>query len=153
MSTEESDPADKISDSIDLLCCPFCGGKAVMQYTNMIYCEETVNCGAQIVSGESGSKTSCYTVAAWNRRHNSLCRHPTLAECEAAGRGPVYKKGDECNEGGLPNTPKERERFEAYMTGHCWHVDGYDAKHQCYETISVRQLYVVWRDRGALCNR
>ena len=149
MSTEESDPADKISDSIDLLCCPFCGGKAVMQYTNMIYCEETVNCGAQILSGESGSKTSYYTVAAWIRRHNSLCRHPTLAECEAAGHSPAYKDC-EYSEGGLPDTPEERERFETYMTGKGWYFGGFDTKKHWYDSISIRQLYHVWRDRGAL---
>ena len=72
--------------------------------------------------------------------------HPTLAECEAAGRGPGLGNG----EGGLPDTPEERARFEAYMRGHCWDFGRYDEGKRCYETVLVRMLYGVWRDRGAL---
>lgn len=78
-----------------------------------------------------------------------LCRHPTLDECVAAGRGPEYV-GGKYSEGGLPNMPEERERFEAYMRGHCWDVGGYDTEKNCYDTVGVRMLYGVWRDRGAL---
>jgi len=73
-------------------------------------------------------------------------RHPTLAECESAGRGPEnYPEA-----GGLPDTAKERARFEAYMRGHCWDVGKYVIAEECYDTVFVRCLYAVWRDRGAL---
>ena len=81
--------------------------------------------------------------------NDGLGRHPTLAECEAAGRGPEYN-GTKYSEGGLPNTQEERERFEAYMRGHCWDVGAYDTEKKCYDTVPVRQLYGVWRDRGSL---
>lgn len=77
-------------------------------------------------------------------------RHPTIEECEAAGRGP-YKSGDTVfHEGGLPDTPEERERFEAYMRGHCWAVGNYIEAQRSYDTTFVRCCYGVWRDRGAL---
>ena len=53
-------------------------------------------------------------------------------------------------EGGLSNTLEERTRFEAYMRGHCWKVGEYNAETQCYDTVLIRMLYGVWRDRGAL---
>lgn len=84
-----------------------------------------------------------------NEKLGHDARHPTLAECEAAGRGPIQEAG-KYREGGLPNTPEERERFEAYMRGHCWSVGGYDAEKDCYDTVGVRMLYGVWRDRGSL---
>lgn len=77
-------------------------------------------------------------------------RHPTLEECETAGRGPSNYPGKEFESGGLPDTPDERARFEAYMRGHCWQVGKYDESLRCYDTVGVRMLYGVWRDRGAL---
>lgn len=77
-------------------------------------------------------------------------RHPTLAECEAAGAGPVYVPRVGYTEGGLPNTTDERARFEAYMRGHCWDIGNYDEAKRCYDTVGVRMLYGVWRDRGSL---
>lgn len=77
---------------------------------------------------------------------------PTLAECEAAGRGPYNVPGKLYSEGGLPNTPEERARFEAYMRGHCWSVGNYDETLRAYDTIHVRGLYGVWRDRGAIAS-
>lgn len=79
-----------------------------------------------------------------------LGRHPTPVECDAAGRGPGIGLDGVFREGGMPNTPDERARFEAYMRGHCWDVGGYDAINGCYDTTLVRMLYGVWRDRGAL---
>ncbi len=74
----------------------------------------------------------------------AIARHPTLAECEAAGKGPpTYIHG-------LPNTPEERARFEAYMRGHCWVVGSYVEAERSYDTVAVRRLYGVWRDRGSL---
>lgn len=73
---------------------------------------------------------------------------PTLDECFAAGKGP--EQMDTFREGGLPNTPEERARFEAYMRGHCWSIGEYSDDKQCYDTVLVRMLYGVWRDRGAL---
>ena len=66
--------------------------------------------------------------------------HPTTEECEAMGRN-----------GGLPDTPEERTRFEAYMRGHSWEPGPYDGKKGCYWETVPRMLYGVWRDRGALC--
>ena len=73
---------------------------------------------------------------------------PTVDECFAAGQGPAVT--DKFREGGLPNTAEERARFEAYMRGHCWDFGNYDSERQCYDTVSVRMLYGVWRDRGLL---
>lgn len=80
----------------------------------------------------------------------SAARHPTPAECEAAGRGPYNYPGKPYSSGGLPDTPQERERFEAYMRGHCWKVSAYDEKTGAYEDVSTRCFYGIWRDRGAL---
>lgn len=77
-------------------------------------------------------------------------RHPTLAECEAAGRGPENYPGKPFKVGGLPATNDERERFEAYMRGHCWDVGHYLDTDECYDTPFVRCLFGLWRDRGAL---
>ena len=77
-------------------------------------------------------------------------RHPTLAECEEAGRGPYNCPGLPYQVGGLPDTADERARFEAYMRGHCWEVGNYDEAARCYVSTFVRCLYGVWRDRGAL---
>jgi hypothetical protein len=77
-------------------------------------------------------------------------RHPTLAECHKAGRGPDNCPGDPYDSGGLPDTPEERERFEAYMLGHHWDCGKYDKELRCYDTVLVRCLYGVWRDRGSL---
>jgi len=77
-------------------------------------------------------------------------RHPTLEECEKAGIGPVNVPGKGYSEGGLPNTAEERARFEAYMRGHCWDFGAFDAKTNSYDTVEVRRLYGVWRDRGWL---
>lgn len=77
-------------------------------------------------------------------------RHPTLAECEEAGRGPYNCPGLPYQVGGLPDTDDERARFEAYMRGHCWEVGNYDEAARCYVSTFVRCLYGVWRDRGAL---
>ena len=80
----------------------------------------------------------------------SVTRHPTLEECEAAGRGPSNGPGVPFNSGGLPNTAEERARFEAYMRGHCWEIGKYDAVIGGYDSTIVRMLYGVWRDRGWL---
>lgn len=77
-------------------------------------------------------------------------RHPTLAECEAAGRGPENYPGKPFEVGGLPATKEERARFEAYMRGHAWDVGHYVSADECYDTTFVRCLFGVWRDRGAL---
>lgn len=77
-------------------------------------------------------------------------RHPTIAECEEAGRGPYNCPGLPYQVGGLPDTSEERERFEAYMRGHCWDVGKYDETAHCYDSMFVRCCYGVWRDRGAL---
>jgi len=74
---------------------------------------------------------------------------PTIDECFAAGKGP--KQSVPYSEGGVSNTPEERARFEAYMRGHCWGVGNYDESLKGYDTVIVRMLYGVWRDRGALC--
>lgn len=76
--------------------------------------------------------------------------HPTLEQCEAAGRGPENCPGAPYNSGGLPDTPEERSRFEAYLRGHCWEAGRYDPVARGYDTAHVRCLYGVWRDRGAL---
>lgn len=77
-------------------------------------------------------------------------RHPTLEECRTAGQGPTYIPGKGHTKVGLPNTPEERKRFEAYMCGHCWAFGSYDEELKAYDTVDVRMLYGVWRDRGAL---
>jgi len=74
---------------------------------------------------------------------------PTIDECFAAGKGP--EQSVPYSEGGLSNTPEERARFEAYMRGHCWEIGNYDESLKAYDTVLVRMLYGVWRDRGALC--
>ena len=80
----------------------------------------------------------------------SAPRHPTLAECDAAGRGPIRVPGWSSSGGGLPNTADERLRFEAYMHGHCWDVGAYIEATNSYDTTFVRCAYGVWRDRGSL---
>ena len=77
-------------------------------------------------------------------------RHPTLDECRAAGEGPTYTPTKGYSEGGLPNAAEERARFEAYMRGHCWDVGKFDVATNSYDTVHVRCLYGVWRDRGSL---
>lgn len=77
-------------------------------------------------------------------------RHPTIEECKKAGMGREFIPGEGYSEGGLPNTEDERNRFEAYMRGHCWDVGNYDNERHCYDTVLVRMLYGVWRDRGSL---
>lgn len=77
-------------------------------------------------------------------------RHPTDAECYAAGKGPGIDTNGKFHEGGLPDTPDERARFEAYMNGHCWYVFPYDEELKSYSEIDTRRLYGVWRDRGSL---
>jgi len=66
-------------------------------------------------------------------------RRPTIDECRAAGE-----------RAGLPDTPDERERFEAYIRGHCWYVGPYDHASSAYFNVHVRCLYGVWRDCGKL---
>lgn len=79
-------------------------------------------------------------------------RHPTIGECEKAGVGLYLHEREDgtAYKGGLPDTPEERARFEAYMRGHCWAVGTYDPAQHCYDTSFVRCAYGVWRDRGAL---
>lgn len=77
-------------------------------------------------------------------------RHPTISECYEAGKGPQWVPNMANPEGGLPNTLEERERFEAYMRGHCWDFGRFDPATNSYDTTMVRMLYGVWRDRGAL---
>jgi hypothetical protein len=84
------------------------------------------------------------------REAQAARRDPTVEECERAGKGPMPLYNGTYSEGGLPNTPQERERFEAYMRGHCWDVGKYNESQQAYDSVSVRMLYGVWRDRGAL---
>lgn len=53
---------------------------------------------------------------------------------------------------GAPATQYERELFEEWMRGHCWHIgpwvdengDGY------YYEMSTRVAWAAWRDRAAL---
>lgn len=82
-------------------------------------------------------------------RMEALLREPPLEECYRAGKGPSQVPG-EYHEGGLPDTADERARFEEYMRGHCWEFGGYDQTKRCYDTVFVRMLYGVWRDRGAM---
>ena len=77
-------------------------------------------------------------------------RHPTLVECHKAGRGPDNGPGKPYCSGGLPDTADERERFEAYMQGHHWDCGKYNKELRCYDTVLVRCLYGVWRDRGSM---
>ena len=77
-------------------------------------------------------------------------RHPTLEECKAAGSGPTYMPGTKYASGGLPDTPDERARFAAYMAGHCWEIGKYSESLRAYDSMQVRCLYGVWRDRGSL---
>lgn len=77
-------------------------------------------------------------------------RHPTLEECNQAGRGPSNYPGKEYETGGLVDTPEERARFEAYMRGHCWDFGKYVEADRSYDGTFVRCVYGVWRDRGAL---
>jgi hypothetical protein len=77
-------------------------------------------------------------------------RHPTLDECHAAGAGPRNTPGLIYNEGGVPNTPEERARFEAYLRGHAWATGSFDPGTNSYDTTFVRCLYGIWRDRGSL---
>ncbi len=77
-------------------------------------------------------------------------RHPTIEECEAAGRGQSNYPGKPFESGGLQDAPEERARFAAYMRGHCWDIGIYDEKLRAYDTVFVRCLYGVWKDRGAL---
>lgn len=103
------------------------------------------------VDGMRLSLETCLMLAAENLdRHAKYQRHPTLTECEAAGRGPDNYPGKPFEVGGLSATKEERARFEAYMRGHCWDVGHYVDADECYDTTFVRCLFGVWRDRGAL---
>jgi hypothetical protein len=84
------------------------------------------------------------------RLDGTVGRHPTLSECEAAGKGPSNGLGAPYSSGGVRDTSEERERFEAYMQGHCWSIGNYDGAARGYDTVFVRCLYGVWRDRGSL---
>jgi hypothetical protein len=44
----------------------------------------------------------------------------------------------------------ERELFESYMREKGW-MFGYWHSERGYEDTSVRMLWIVWRDRAALC--
>ena len=69
---EKNSPTDEIVGSTDGLArCPFCGSPAKMSHTNFIYCADTVNCCAQMESGDSGDDTESLTIAAWNKRANA----------------------------------------------------------------------------------
>lgn len=52
--------------------CPFCGKRAILRENavNLVFCEDTVNCGAQIEQseGESPEDTANYCISAWNNR-------------------------------------------------------------------------------------
>lgn len=48
--------------------CPFCGKPAKLFAPNMVICTDTVSCGAEVNSGDSGDMTQEYTVSAWNTR-------------------------------------------------------------------------------------
>ena len=85
-----------------------------------------------------------------SERLGHVPRHPTLDECRAAGEGPTYTPTKGYSEGGLPNDADERARFAAYMRGHCWYVGKFDVTMNSYDTVLVRCLYGVWRDRGSL---
>ena len=80
----------------------------------------------------------------------NTARHPTPAECEAAGRGPAYDAAVGYQEGGLPDTPAERRRFKAYVRAKGWDVGRYDAAISRFDSSFVRSLYCIWRDRGSL---
>lgn len=90
------------------------------------------------------------TPAACPLDRSVMPRHPTIDECYAAGKGPEWRPNMAHPEGGLPNTQEERARFEAYMRGHCWDFGKFDEETRSYDTVMVRMLYGVWRDRGAL---
>jgi len=75
-------------------------------------------------------------------------REPTEKECFEIGRGPA--EAPPFRHGWMPDTADERKRFEAYMRGHCWDFGSYDLKTLSYDTVMVRMLYGVWRDRGYL---
>ena len=77
-------------------------------------------------------------------------RHPTLIECDAAGRGPGYIDVVGFQEGGLPDTLAERKRFKAYVRAKGWDVGRYDAAISRFDSSFVRSLYCIWRDRGSL---
>jgi hypothetical protein len=51
---------------------------------------------------------------------------------------------------GAPHSEPERLLFEAYMRGHCWHVEPWDAVRGCYGDVQTRMLFGVWRDRAVL---
>ena len=53
----------------DLKDCPFCGGKATMNYVNMIHCSNTVNCGCQVEMSDHGKRTKQFTIDSWNYRY------------------------------------------------------------------------------------
>lgn len=68
IDSEMTEETAGVSSPTQLLGCPFCGSTAVVRFTNMIYCSDNVNCGAQIESGDSGDNTQKLTIAAWNKR-------------------------------------------------------------------------------------
>lgn len=51
---------------------------------------------------------------------------------------------------GAPHNEQERLRFEAYMRGHCWKVGEWNAEKCCYEDMTCRMLFAVWRDRASM---
>jgi hypothetical protein len=97
-----------------------------------------------------GAEIRAYALDAVQRALAAQQQHPTIEQCRAAGRGPENGPGLPYNVGGLPDTPEERARFEAYMQGHCWEAGPYNEAERSYSFSITRCLYGVWRDRGAL---
>lgn len=71
-----------------------------------------------------------------------------------APRAPVFlptvEDANRMGRLGSPRNDRERKLFEAYMSGHCWKCGTWNEKLGCYDDMSTRVMYAVWRDRAAL---
>lgn len=54
---------------------------------------------------------------------------------------------------GSPHNDYERQLFEEYLRGHCWHCGEWLADKGYYEDMLTRMLFGVWRDRAALAEQ
>ena len=68
----------------DLLPCPFCGKPAKIYGTNLVGCEDTVNCGGEVDWGHNINPAG--PIAAWNRRALPAVQPDAAAIREAALR-------------------------------------------------------------------